>query len=125
VHFDRDALEIPLESEVPMADLRLVTDQPHPIPRKAPPPGLTKEQRGRLSAALNGLHARYGTWRAVANAIGLSESAVTKVRYGSCGSMAMVVRAAELLRIPVERLLDGELADASKCPYCGQTVAGR
>jgi hypothetical protein len=103
-----------------MVDLRLVTDKPQPKPSKAPPPGLTNDQRARLSAALQNLHGRFGTWQALADAMGLCISTLVKACRGRCGSMAMVVRAAELLHVPVEQLLTGTLADAGKCPYCGQ-----
>jgi hypothetical protein len=101
--------------------LRLVGSAPTPIVRK-PRPRLTAEQRDRLAVVLRNLHRLYGTWRALAAEMGMSMTAVLGVLRGHKGSMAMAVRAAELSRIPVERLLSGGIGDATACPHCGQKI---
>jgi hypothetical protein len=83
---------------------------------------LTADQRERLCTALRSLHRMYGTWHAVADDMGCTKEALMKTFTGQCGSMAMVVAAAGLLRVPVERLLSGSLADADHCPSCGQRL---
>lgn len=99
--------------------LRLVPDKPVPLVRK-PPPRLTPEQRERLALALDGLHRAYGTWYALAAEMGMSIDALKKVRVGKTGSMATVVRAAELAGVSVERLLTGGIVEAGRCPHCGR-----
>jgi len=94
-----------------------------PTVRK-PRPRLTSEQRERLGTVIRNLHSIYGRWRVVANEMGMSEAALHRVVAGKAGSMAMVVRAAELANMSVERLLSGEISAADNCPRCGQKVGG-
>jgi hypothetical protein len=104
-----------------MAHLHLVTDTPRPrTPR--PKLRLTRGQRERLGTALRSLHRMYGTWAGVADDMGCTPDALKGVFTGRCGSMAMVVAAAGLLRIPVERLLSTSVADSEHCPTCGQKL---
>lgn len=82
------------------------------------------DQRQKLAVALRNLKLRYGTWRRVADAIGMREGSLIGVvsRRSHGGSMAMAVRAAELLGITVERIMSGTLASTGKCPHCGQQL---
>jgi hypothetical protein len=91
-----------------MAHLRLISDKPTPRPRRAPR-RLMPEQRERLCVAFRSLHRLYGGWEAVAEEMGVTKSALVKAFGGRGGSMAMLVTAAGLLKVPVERLLSGEL----------------
>jgi hypothetical protein len=99
--------------------LRLVSDKPSPRPQRSHPNRLTREQRERLLLALQGLRRKYGTWALLAAEMGVCRDTLKGVKGGRSGSMATVVRAAQLACIPVERLLSGELATADRCPYCG------
>jgi len=102
-----------------MAHLRIASDKPRV---RRPPPRLTKDQRERLCTALRSLHRMYGTWAAVADDMAVTKTALMMVFRGRCGSMTMVVAAAALLRVPVERLLNSSIADAESCPSCGQRL---
>ncbi len=102
-----------------MAHLRIVSDRPRARKTR---PRLTKDQHERLCVALASLHRMYGTWGAVADDMGVTMGALMKALRGRGGSMAMVVVAAGLLRVPVERLLNGKVADAESCPTCGQRL---
>ena len=104
-----------------MAHLRLVTDKPRPHGRK-PKLRLSLEHRERLGTALRSLHRMYGTWPAVAEDMGCTAEALKAVFTGRGGSMAMVVAAAGLLRIPVERLLSTSIGDSEHCPTCGRRL---
>jgi hypothetical protein len=72
--------------------------------------------------ALRALHRLYGSWDAVANEMGVCVATLQKIPHGRTGTMATVVAAASLLHIPVERLLNGNVADAECCSTCGQRL---
>lgn len=104
-----------------MAHLRVVTDKPRARkPRRRL--GLTAEQRERLSTALRTLHRIYGTWNALADEMGVCTATLQLVCSGRAGSMATLVAAANLLCVPVERLLNGSVVDAECCTTCGQRL---
>jgi hypothetical protein len=100
-----------------MTHLRLVSDAARV---RKPPPRLTADQVERLGIALKNLHRLYGTWRALADEMGMSTPSLHRAVAGRNASFGMAVRAAELARVPVERLLSGSVADADTCPECGR-----
>lgn len=112
--------------------LRLV----HPTPDGNP----SRRQRGRSStlsftpaerqhfvAAMRGLRRAYGTWQALAGALGLPMNTVHRAgsSKSSRGGLALAVRAAQLAGIPVEAMLKGLIVEAGTCPTCGARVGDR
>ena len=102
-----------------MGHLRVVTDAPRTLVRR-PPPRLSQVQLERLGAVLRNLHREYGTWAAVAAEMGVSRNTIHRALAGSRASMGLLVRAAELSNIAVERVLNGHLSAADICATCGQ-----
>ncbi|MEZ4294216.1 MAG: helix-turn-helix transcriptional regulator [Polyangiaceae bacterium] len=106
-----------------MSHLRLVRDEPPtpPGPRKnkMPPPIFTREELGRLRVSFENARHQYGSWRALAAALGVTYEAVIKVGHGKHPvSPGLVLRLARALRVPVESLYR-PLTVASVCPTCG------
>jgi hypothetical protein len=102
--------------------LRLVTNDP---PTKRPQrKGLvfTPEQRARLASVLRNLWRRYGTYKKVAEAMGMSIAALHLTLSGRGGSMMMAVRAAHLAGIPVDTIIYGTVLATDRCAHCGQKL---
>jgi hypothetical protein len=87
---------------------------------RSPSLSLTPDETRRLRAALHGLKARLGSWRAVGVAMGgVHARTLTSVANGANrGSAALVLLAARVARTTVERLLSPPAA-ADRCPHCG------
>jgi hypothetical protein len=101
--------------------LHLVGSEPIHRARK-PRPTFSPEHRARLAVALKNLRRLYGTWAALADAMGINEGTLKNVNSGRCGSMTIVVRAAQVAGVPVERLLSGEITSTNTCHRCGQAM---
>jgi hypothetical protein len=64
---------------------------------------------------------RYGTWAAVADAMGVSINTLWGVSKGKdFGSMKLAELAARAAGVRVEVLISGEVHDVDVCPDCGQ-----
>jgi len=101
--------------------LRLATDEPpRPQPRRRVE--LSPEQRTRLASAITGLRKLYGTYKRVAEELGVTREAITQVIAGRHGSHMLAARAAHLAGVPVETILYGSVFAVDRCPTCGQKV---
>jgi len=95
--------------------------QTRPSRGKKPCFSLTPEESSRLRVVLNNLHRFYRTWDELARAMGVCREAVTRVASGRHpGSPALLLRAARVSGLPLERILSGTLTIAGRCPVCGR-----
>lgn len=108
--------------------LRLVHPAPAPPPPKQRRPRastqpFSDEEANRVRAALRTARRNYGTWRALADALGVESAYLQKVVAGGYGhpvSGSLVIRLARALSVTVESLYRAP-TDASVCPTCGRS----
>jgi len=90
-------------------------------PKAVRGPELSAEESARVKAALAFLRAREGTWRAVAEAMGLKLRTVRYAAERRTGvSAGIALRAARAAGVPVEDVLSGAFPKAGTCPHCGR-----
>ncbi|WP_433927008.1 transcriptional regulator [Sorangium cellulosum] len=84
---------------------------------------LTPDETRRLRAALRGIKARLGTWRAVSAAMGgVHARTLAGVACGiNRGSPALVLLAARVAATTVERILSPGVVAADRCDRCGRS----
>ena len=100
--------------------LRLVTDTP-PKPRakhRRPAPPWAPGEEARIRAALTTSRRTFGTWVALAAALGLDVAYVHHVRGGRRLNGDFAIRLARALGKPLESLTRAPTA-ADVCPTCG------
>jgi DNA-binding XRE family transcriptional regulator len=84
---------------------------------------LTDDERRLLRAAIKNLRVRLGSWRALSEAVGLSENTLRGIAKGAdFGSVKVALKVARVARIPVDVLLAGRIVPADRCPTCGQPL---
>lgn len=82
---------------------------------------LTAEEQANVRAALLYLRDRLGGWRKLAVAMGVTYDAISRRnKRGRTVSAAWAIRAARLLRAPVEDVLAGKWPPLWTCPTCGR-----
>jgi len=87
-------------------------------------PDLTGDEHTNIRRALQVLRRRYGSWEAVAAAMGAKVKTVTKAGgTKSKPSVGLALRAARLVGVPLEDILAGRWPKAGACPMCGRTDA--
>lgn len=106
--------------------LRLV----HPPPSgqgPRPPKGrraaipLTDTEQQRVRAALRSLRASFGSWRSLAEALGVALGSLQHVMYGMRPvSAALALRVAKAAGKPLDEII-GEPSAADRCPRCGRS----
>jgi transcriptional regulator with XRE-family HTH domain len=113
--------------EIQKGHLHLVTETSEkPKKRVVRRSRFSDEQRRMLGVALKTLkEARYGTWRALADALQMPQGTLSQVMCGTTGSMAMAYRVAVLAGVPVEVILSGKITVVGRCPECGQPMPER
>jgi transcriptional regulator with XRE-family HTH domain len=105
--------------------------------RLVPPPGsgqekrrsskpaclsLTEDESDRLRVVLKNLHRTFRTWAELARAMGVSENVLCRISTGRTrGSPGIMIRAARVAGVPVERVLSAALRVANTCPTCGRS----
>lgn len=84
-------------------------------------PELTEDERQCVKAALVFLRRRYGTWTALAKAMGIKRATVLYAA-GKRGSVSagVALRAARAAAVPLEDVLSGAWPKPGMCPYCGR-----
>jgi transcriptional regulator with XRE-family HTH domain len=91
-------------------------------PKKPRGPDLSPDERARVKAALVFLRCRYGSLRALAEAMGLKFAtvgyAVSKRGNPSAG---VALRAARAAGVPLEDVLSGAYPKPGACPRCGRS----
>ena len=100
--------------------LRLVSDKPTP-PRakhRRPAPPFTPEEEARIRAALTTSRRTFGTWVALAQAMGLDVAYVYHVKASRRLTGDFAIRLARALGKPLESLYRAP-SDAAHCPACG------
>jgi transcriptional regulator with XRE-family HTH domain len=74
-------------------------------------------------AALRLLYVRHGNWRAVAKAMGITQSTMARVAKGTeKPSDGIALRAAALAGVSVEDVLTGKFGKPECCPMCGRAL---
>jgi hypothetical protein len=85
---------------------------------------LTREERSHLRAALQNLRRSFGTWRCLADAMGVREGTLTHAGGASSkAGPALALRAAKVAGASVESILTGSITLAGACPTCGARPA--
>jgi hypothetical protein len=88
-------------------------------------PLLSPEEERRFRQAMRNLRDAYGTWGALAAAMGATEDAIDSMRAGRCRvSGDMIVRAMRASRLSLVELL-GEPSPVALFRACGQVKRGR
>jgi hypothetical protein len=97
---------------------------PRPRPQQSRP-RLTEAEGTRLRVVIKNLHRAYGTWKCLAEVMGLVPKALQAIAAGRFrGSYATAVFAARAAGLPVEEVLSGGIALAKNCPLCGAPHRG-
>jgi hypothetical protein len=90
-------------------------------PKKPRGPDLSQEERQHVKVALAFMLKRIGTWKAVADAMGLKKATVRLAASKRGGVTAGVaLRAARAAGVPVEDILSGAFPKPGMCPHCGR-----
>ena len=101
--------------------LRLVHPAPPKPPRakhRRPAPPFTAEEESRIRAALTTSRCTFGTWVALASAMGLDVAYVYHVKASRRLTGDFAIRLARALGKPLESLYRAP-TDAAHCPTCG------
>jgi len=94
-----------------------------PAPPTSPANRLTAEQQRNVMAALRVLYVRYGNWRAVGKAMGLSNPVIARIGKGTDKpSAGIALRAAALAGVSGEDVLSGTFGKPECCPMCGKSL---
>lgn len=82
---------------------------------------LTPDEQGATKTALAFLLRRFGTWPALAAAMGLKQNTL-RYAAGKRGSVTagVALRAARAAGVPLEDVLSGRWPTATMCPHCGR-----
>jgi len=81
---------------------------------------LTTQEQTRVRAALAFLHARAGTWGALAKALGFKETTLGHIAAGRKNATAsLAFRVARFAGVGVDDVLTGRFPDPRCCPHCG------
>jgi hypothetical protein len=100
-----------------MGHLRLVKPAAEKRGRHRRVDPFTPDEQARLRAALRNARPKFGSWRGLADALGVSDATVElAARRAVSGELA--VRLARALGVPVESLYRAP-TDAATCPHCG------
>jgi len=95
-------------------------------PRRPRGFGLTPKEQDNARVAIHALRRRYGTWQAVALAMGVGlktvKNALGPTRRPTAGLVLRVARAAG---VPVEDVLAGKYPRPGACPLCGHVARER
>lgn len=84
---------------------------------------LSADEVANVLAAMRVLHGRHGTWKGVAQAMGLSKRTVTRFASGEAVPTAgMAIKVARLAGVTVDDVLSGEFAKPRVCPTCGREM---
>jgi hypothetical protein len=84
---------------------------------------LTDAERKQLRVLLRNLHRHFGSWPCLAEAMGVRWRALSSIASGKRrGSPGILLRAARIAGLPVERVLSGKLDLAGRCPTCGRST---
>jgi hypothetical protein len=82
---------------------------------------LTPTEQANVKAALHFLAKRFGTFRALAEAMGSKRKTVMYAAMKKAGvSAGIALRAARAAGVPLEDLLSGAWPSAGACPHCGR-----
>lgn len=80
---------------------------------------LTDKEQRNVRLALKFLHYRVGRWRPIAEALKMTEDAITKVANGTTVTASHAFRLARLVEVPLDDLLAGTWLSPRICRHCG------
>jgi transcriptional regulator with XRE-family HTH domain len=90
-------------------------------PRARRGPELTVDEVAHVRAALVFLRARYGSLRALADAMGLKPPTLSYAHRARGGvSAGVALRTARVAGVPMEEVLSGAWPPPGACPHCGR-----
>lgn len=96
---------------------------PSPYRASRPSVSLTPSERAGLRLTLKNLRAAHGSWAALARLFGVSEGTVRKVAHGRTrGSPGLVVLAARLAGVTIDRVITPGPVEPRRCPHCGRPL---
>lgn len=107
--------------------LRLV----HPAPPTQPPPPkgrrarslkLTADEERHARAAMRNIKGTFGSWAALAQAIGVAIPTLHHALKPGRGSALLFLRVAQAGKIAFENMLSGGVGVAGRCSSCGSAV---
>lgn len=104
----------------PLRLVRLLSDSPKPHKYTRRRCVFTAAQEAWIRVALRNARAAFGTWGALASAMGVQAGAVLDAVHGRNRiSAEMVIRFASATGLSVDGLLHPSIEAAGKCPTCG------
>jgi hypothetical protein len=87
---------------------------------------LTTDEQNNVRAVMGVLHVRFGSWRAVAEALGTSVKWIEKLmRVVGEPPAGLAIHAARLAGVPVDDVLSGAFPKPGSCPMCGRCEGSR
>jgi hypothetical protein len=82
---------------------------------------LTEDEQAHVRKALAFLRERFGSWEALANAMGVEEHRIWYARSEQrTVTAAIAIRSARAARVPLEDILGGAWPKPGTCPHCGR-----
>jgi DNA-binding XRE family transcriptional regulator len=85
-------------------------------------PDLTGDEHANVRRALQVLRRRFGSWEALASAMGAKVKTLTKAGgTNSKPSVGLALRAARIVGVPMEEILSGRWPKPGACPMCGRS----
>lgn len=104
--------------------LRLVhpappTQPPRPKWRRSPTLKLTAEEDRQARAALRNIKATFGSWQALADAVGVSIITLHHALKPGRGSAILFLRVAQAGKLTFDDMISGRIASVDRCSACG------
>jgi hypothetical protein len=82
---------------------------------------LNAEGQRHTMAALHHLRSRFGTWKALANALGFERSTMRNVKKSiNDVSVNMAFAVAKIAMVPFDDVVSGRFPIRGTCPHCGR-----
>jgi hypothetical protein len=95
----------------------------HPRTRRRPSLSLTAEESARLALVLKNMRRTFSTWRALGDVMRVHPDVLCSIASGRRrGSPGILLQAARIAGLPVERVLSDKLDLAGRCPTCGRST---
>lgn len=96
---------------------------PRPPKNAKPCLTLTEEEAARLRVVPRNLRRHFGTWACLAEVMGVGVSTLIKIAGGRLrGSPGVLLQAARVAGMPVERIVSTALSVVNTCPTCGRST---
>ena len=80
----------------------------------------TPEEQAHVRTALHYLHARLGSWVAVARTVRIKRATLRRVRAGERVKLYLAQKVAALVGVPLADLRTGNFPPLGRCPHCAR-----